>query len=103
VATRDLGSAVEIRVRDNASRPRSETNCPSFLSPPSRLAKAPSCVSELVCPRPDDPGKSDRQPMRIDIEISREVAVYSACDSQHSLQIHLKPNSKDLRQSLKMC
>jgi hypothetical protein len=41
--------------------------------------------------------------MRIDIGISREVAVYSACDSQHSLQIHLKPNSKDLRQSLKMC
>ena len=35
--------------------------------------------------------------------IAQRAAVCSACDRRHSLQIHLKPRSKHLRQNLKMC
>jgi len=43
VSTRDLGEAVEVRVRDNgpASRPKSGTSCFSRSSQPSRPAKGP--------------------------------------------------------------
>jgi hypothetical protein len=61
--------------------------------------------SQRSVPAPFARGRTYRQVRSSadDIGISREAAVYSACDRRHSLQIHLKPDSKDLRQSLKMC
>ena len=46
VATRDLGDAVEVRVRDNGTGipPRSGTSCSSRSSRRSRPAKAPASV-----------------------------------------------------------
>ena len=48
VSTRDLGDAVEVRVREMASafQPRLKISCFSRSSPPSRLEKAPASASQ---------------------------------------------------------
>jgi hypothetical protein len=59
VATRELGDAVEVRVRAPASRPRSGTNCSSPLSRQSPPAKAPG--SDCRSPGTSSPSSTAAQ------------------------------------------